>query len=96
MDFFCHCPGWTSGHKFLTERLCRLGIALLNVDYKILTNLFAKRLGKFLLDLLYQYQKGLIAEKFIHENLLDTQAMLSTCDRFNREGLLILLNVPLL
>ena len=67
-------------------------ISLLNVDYKILTKLFARRLSKFLPNLVHKDQKGFIAGRSIHENLLDIQALLSACDNLNTEGILILLD----
>ena len=68
-------------------------ITLLNVDYKILTKLFARRLAKFLPNLVHKDQKWFIAGCTIHENLLDIQALLSAYDNLNTEGMLILLDI---
>ena len=68
-------------------------ITLLNVDYKILTKLFAKRLAQFLPDLIHEDQRGFIKHRSIHENILDVQALISACNTDSEEGMLILLDI---
>ena len=68
-------------------------ITLLTVDYKILTKLFARRLDKFLPDLIHPDQCGFIKHRTIHENLLDVQAILTACENLNTEGMLILMDI---
>ena len=68
-------------------------ISLLNVDYKILTKLFAKRLSLFLPDLIHEDQKGFIKGRSIHDNLLDAQALIAACEDLDEEGMLILLDI---
>ena len=68
-------------------------ITLLNVDYKAVTKLFAMRLSLFLPDLIHTDQRGFIKHRTIHENLLDVQAILDSCENMNEEGMLILLDI---
>ena len=68
-------------------------ITLLNVDYKIITKLFSKRLSLFLPKLIHHDQKGFVKGRNISENLLDLQTILSVCEEFNTEGMLILLDI---
>ena len=68
-------------------------ITLLNVDYKAITKLFAKRLSLFLPDLIHPDQKGFIKHRTIHENLLDVQAVMTACETEDTEAMLLLLDI---
>ena len=68
-------------------------ITLLNVDFKIVTKLFSKRLEKFLPDLIHEDQRGFIKNRSIHENILDVHAVISACENLDNEGMLILLDI---
>ena len=68
-------------------------ITLLNVDFKAATKLFARRLARFLPDLIHPDQRGFIKHRSIHENLLDVQAVLAACESENTEGMLMLLDI---
>ena len=68
-------------------------ITLLNVDYKILTKLFVKRLSQFLPDLIKDDQRGFIKHRSIQENLLDVQALIVAFNNDSEEGMLILLDI---
>ena len=66
---------------------------MLNIDFKILTKLFAKRLAMFLPKLVHEDQKGFVKGRTIHDNLLDLQALITACDNLNTEGMIILLDI---
>ena len=68
-------------------------ITLLNVDYKMLTKLFAGHLSVLLPDLIHSDQKGFIKHRTIHDNLLDIQAIMHTCEQDDSETMLILLDI---
>ena len=68
-------------------------ISLLQVDFKILTKLFAKRLSLFLPDMIHADQKGFIQGRSIHENLVDIQAVMAACEDQSTESVLLLLDI---
>ena len=68
-------------------------ITLLNVDYKILTKVFSRRLAGFLPELIHHDQKGFIRHRDIHENILDIQAIISACDSNDSEAMLLMLDI---
>ena len=68
-------------------------ITLLNVDFKILTKLFALRLSRFLPDLIHPDQKGFIHGRSIHENLLDVDAVMTAFESTGAAGMAILLDI---
>ena len=68
-------------------------ITLLNVDYKLITKLFATRLSQFLPDLIHPDQKGFIKTRSIHENLIDIQSLIQESENSNMESMLILLDI---
>ena len=68
-------------------------ITLFNVDYKIITKLFSKRLSLFLPKLINRDQKGFVKGCAISENLLHLQKLLSACEEVNTEGMLVLLDI---
>ena len=68
-------------------------IALLTVDYKILTKLFSIRLAAFLPKMVHRDQKGFVKGRSIHDNLLDIQALIAVCEDLDEEGMLILLDI---
>ena len=68
-------------------------ITLLNMDYKMLTKLFALRLAVSLPDLIHPDQKGFVKHRNIHENILDIQALITACENDSTEAMLILLDI---
>ena len=68
-------------------------ITLLNVDYKMLTKLFSKRLSVFLPNLIHSDQKGFVKSQNIRDNLLDIQSLISACQSGKQEAMLLLLDI---
>ena len=68
-------------------------ITLLNVDFKILTKLFSKRLSAFLPDLIHPDKKGFIKHRTIYENVLDIQSLISACNSENIEAMFLMLDI---
>ena len=70
-------------------------ITLLNVDFKMLTKLFSRRLASFLPDLIHPDQKGFIKHRNIHENILGIQSIIAACQdsNSNTEAMFLLLDI---
>jgi len=67
-------------------------ISLLNIDYKILTNIIAKRLDKLLLKLINPDQTGYLKGHYIYENVRLIQGVLFNTKHTNIAGNAIFLD----
>ena len=68
-------------------------ITLLNVDFKILTKLFALRLQKILPDIIHPDQRGFIHGRRIDHGILDIYAILDIVDDEKMDSLLCTLDI---
>ena len=63
----------------------RRPISLLNVDYKILTILLARRLDRILKEIINQNQRGFIRSRLIYDSLMDLNCSIELI-RQNKSG----------
>ena len=68
-------------------------ITLLNVDFKILTKLFALRLKKILPDIIHPDQRGFIHGRRIDNGILDIYALLDIVEQEDIDGLLCTIDI---
>ena len=64
-------------------------ITLLNVDYKILTKILAKRLARHINEFASQHQNGFVPKRNIFDNIHLTQLTQAYIDELDEEGLII-------
>ena len=68
-------------------------ITLLNVDYKILTKILAKRLAKYMNEFASLNQNGFVPKRNIFDNIHLTQLVQAYIDERDEEGLIIFLDI---
>ena len=67
-------------------------ISLLYLDYKIMTKVLAKRLQKFIDNLMHPNQSGFVKDRFIGEGIRFVQDLIEYMDINNDNGLLLQLD----
>ena len=67
-------------------------ISLLNVDYKILTKVIAKRIEKVLPTLIHPDQTGYVKGRYIGENVRLIYDLIHYTDKLNQKGITIFLD----
>ena len=68
-------------------------ISLLNIDYKIISKLFATRLKDVLLSLISSEQTAYVAKRFIGEGGRLISDLLEMSDKLNRKGYLVTVDI---
>ena len=70
----------------------RRPISLLNIDYKILSGVLARRLKKILPKIISETQKGFLQGRYIGENVRLVFDMMSELSHLKKKGLILLLD----
>ena len=65
-------------------------ISLLNVTYKILSGIIAKRLKSVLTYMIHENQKGFIAGRYIGENTRLLYDIIHNCNKANIPGIILI------
>ena len=76
-----HNPGYVTNLRPIT---------LLNVDYKIVTKSLAKRLKLVIPSLIHTDQKGFIQNRYLGENVVELQTIMTMTDNFDHDEFALL------